>query len=179
MMLLIFSILRYILYIIFAGLLSSMFKEIPYVEENEGFFLGTQWFSVLVLGVLIFPLIIKKKIQELKIAGILLFSSVVLFMILMLILKLLSGDKLVFHHEDKEAFYSFQIDQGLLFVSIWNSSLTLRGYMIKYCLSHLHTISLKVDNKKILRPLSSLSTALVAYGFQSAFFPIYNSLSVK
>ena len=27
--------------------------------------------------------------------------------------------------------------------------------------------------------LSSLSTALVAYGFQSAFFPIYNSLKVK
>jgi amino acid permease len=136
-----FGFLPIAYYIIFAGLLSSLLKMIPAVEKG-GFweFLGSQWFSVLVLAVLIFPLIIKKKIQELKIAGMLLFTGVVLFIILMFVLRILSGSRLPYHnHEDRE-FYKLEFGKEFL---------------------------------------SSLSTALVAYGFQSAFFPIYNSLKVK
>lgn len=60
-------------FIIFGGILSSFIREIPYVAHKEGFFLGTQWFSVLILAVIIFPLMIKKEISELSIAGALLF----------------------------------------------------------------------------------------------------------
>lgn len=121
--------------------MSSLIRMIPFVQNDSGFsFLGSQWFSVLVLAVLIFPLIIKKKIQELKIAGMLLFSGVVLFIILMFVLRILNGDSLPYHREESAAFYRFTFDKAFL---------------------------------------SSLSTALVAYGFQSAFFPIYNSLEKK
>ena len=68
-----FGILPVAYFIIFAGLLSSLLKILPFVEDNPDHFLASQWFSVLVLAVLIFPLIIKRQIQELKIAGILLF----------------------------------------------------------------------------------------------------------
>lgn len=114
---------------------------LPFVKDDNAFsFLGSQWFSVLILAVLIFPLIIKKKIQELKIAGMLLFSGVILFIILMFVLRILSGNRLPYHHEESREFYRFSFDKAFL---------------------------------------SSLSTALVAYGFQSAFFPIYNSLETK
>ena len=125
-------------YIIFAHLASSFFKEIPAVRKKD-LFLKDQWFSVLILAVIVFPLIIKKKIQELKIAGILLFSGVILFIVLMVILR---ATERLSYDEDTEPhkFYDFKIDKDFL---------------------------------------SSLSTALVAYGFQSAFFPIYNSLKVQ
>jgi amino acid permease len=135
-----FGMLPIAYYIIFANLAKSLFKEIPYVKEHPDFFLATQWFNVLILAVLIFPLIIKKKIQELKIAGILLFSGVILFILLMFILKIASGEKLSYTAGESEVFYKFSFDKEFV---------------------------------------SSLSTAFVAYGFQSAFFPIYNSLKVK
>lgn len=92
------------------------------------------------LGVLIFPLIIKKKIQELKIAGILLFSGVILFIVLMFLMKLINSSDLPDIAGETKEFYKLQFDKPFF---------------------------------------SSLSTALVAYGFQSAFFPIYNSLEKK
>jgi amino acid permease len=114
---------------------------LPFVDDDNGWsFLGTQWFSVLVLAVLIFPLIIKKKIEELKIAGILLFSGVIMFIILMFTLRILNGGDLPYEQHEDRVFYRFQFSKMFL---------------------------------------SSLSTALVAYGFQSAFFPIYNSLKVQ
>ena len=136
-----FGFLPIAYYIIFAGLLSSFLRMLPFVQENSFWtFLGTQWFSVLVLAVLIFPLIIKKQINELKIAGMLLFSGVILFIVLMFVLRILSGDILPYNREEEPLFYRFHFNQAFL---------------------------------------SSLSTALVAYGFQSAFFPIYNSLKNK
>ena len=135
-----FGFLPIAYFIIFAGLLRSLIREIDYVEEHPGHFLGTQWFSVLVLAVLVFPLIIKKKIEELKIAGILLFFSVISFIGLMFTLKIASGDHLSYHQGDSKEFFTFDFDKPFL---------------------------------------SSLSTALVAYAFQSAFFPIYNSLEHK
>lgn len=115
-------------------------REFKYTDNHPDFFIVQQWFSVLVLAFAIFPLIIKKKIQELKIAGIMLFTGVSMFIILMFILKIFDGDKMSYQKGDSEKFYGFKFGKEFL---------------------------------------SSLSTAFVAYGFQSAFFPIYNSLQVK
>lgn len=94
----------------------------------------------MILAVIIFPLIIKKKIQELKLAGALLFLGVIAFMILMFVLKIDNSEDLPYHNSQEKEFYDFEFDKNFL---------------------------------------SSLSTALVAFGFQSAFFPVYNSLRVK
>jgi amino acid permease len=135
-----FGLLPIAYYIIFANLLRSFFNEIKWVDQNASGSIGAQWFSVLILGVIIFPLIIKKKIEELKVAGILLFTGVILFIILMFILRLLDSDQLSTIPASYDVFYEFNFDKAFL---------------------------------------SSLSTAFVAYGFQSAFFPIYNSLEKK
>ena len=135
-----FGMLPIAYFIIFANLMRSLLNKIPYVENESQDFLGSQWFNVLVLGVIVFPLIIKKKIQELKIAGILLFSGVVLFIVLMLILRIFNSDDLINIPASTASFYEFNIDKAFI---------------------------------------SSLSTAFVAYGFQTAFFPIYNSLEKK
>lgn len=136
-----FGLLPIAYYIIFANLSRSLLVEIPYVRNHSQNFIGSQWFSVLILAVLVFPLIIKKKIQELKVAGILLFSGVIVFILLMFILRIFNASDI----EDvppisESVFYKFHFDKAFL---------------------------------------SSLSTAFVAYGFQSAFFPIYNSLEKK
>lgn len=132
-----FGLLPIAYYIIFANLLRSLFNESSWVRNHSQNFIGSQWFSVLILAVLVFPLIIKKKIQELKIAGILLFSGVSLFIILMFILRVFD---LTDVPDNSSEFYTFTFDKAFV---------------------------------------SSLSTAFVAYGFQSAFFPIYNSLENK
>jgi amino acid permease len=135
-----FGLLPIAYFIIFANLSRSLLNEIHYVRESSQDFLGSQWFSVLILAALVFPLIIKKKIQELKIAGIMLFSGVILFIVLMLILRLANPGELEDIPLTTSRFYEFHIDKAFI---------------------------------------SSLSTAFVAYGFQSAFFPIYNSLEKR
>ena len=135
-----FGLLPIAYFIIFANLCKSFLNEIDFVKNHGKDTIGSQWFSVLILAVLVFPLIIKKKIQELKIAGILLFSGVVLFIILMFILRMLNDSDLNRPPITTSTFYHFNLDKTFL---------------------------------------SSLSTAFVAYGFQSAFFPIYNSLENK
>jgi len=68
-----FGLLPIAYFIIFANLARSFFNEIDWVYENAPNTIGSQWLSVLILAILVFPLIIKKKIQELKLAGMLLF----------------------------------------------------------------------------------------------------------
>jgi amino acid permease len=135
-----FGLLPIAYYVIFSNLLRSFFNEIEWVNENASNTIGAQWFSVLILGVIVFPLIIKKEIQELKIAGILLFVGVILFILLMFILRIFNSSDLNELPATTNEFYEFSFDKAFV---------------------------------------SSLSTAFVAYGFQSAFFPIYNSLEKK
>ena len=135
-----FGVLPIAYFIIFAGILSSFLREIPGVEHGGWSFIGTQWFSVLILGAIIFPLVIKKQISELSIAGALLFVGVILFNMLLWVLKIDAKDKIDYKEGDSRFFYRFEFNQQLL---------------------------------------SSLSTAFVAYGFQSGFFPIYNALESK
>lgn len=135
-----FGLLPIAYFIIFANLLRSLLNEIHYVRDDSQNFLGSQWFSVLILAALVFPLIIKKRIQELKIAGMLLFAGVSLFIILMFILRVANASDLDDIPGASGEFYHLHFDKAFV---------------------------------------SSLSTAFVAYGFQSAFFPIYNSLEKK
>ena len=135
-----FGLLPIAYFIIFANLARSFFIEIEWVQENAKSTIGSQWLSVLILALLVFPLVIKKKIQELKLAGILLFSGVILFIALMVMLRFLNKSDIGYGPIGTSDFYTFNFDKAFL---------------------------------------SSLSTAFVAYGFQSAFFPIYNSLEKK
>jgi len=135
-----FGLLPIAYFIVFAKLLKSFFDEIPWVEKHGQSTIGNQWFSVMILAVLIFPLIIKKKIQELKIAGILLVASVIIFIILMFLMRMINDSDLKRPPISNGDFYFFRFSKP------W---------------------------------LSSLSTAFVAFAFQSAFFPIYNSLESK
>lgn len=135
-----FGLLPIAYFIIFANLARSFFNEIDWVYENASTTIGSQWLSVLILAVLIFPLIIKKKIQELKVAGMLLFSGVLMFIILMVVLRTFNRRDIGLGPISTSSFYHFRVDKEFL---------------------------------------SSLSTAFVAFGFQSAFFPIYNSLEKK
>mmetsp|Transcript_20288 Transcript_20288/g.22660 ORF Transcript_20288/g.22660 Transcript_20288/m.22660 type:complete len:175 (-) Transcript_20288:566-1090(-) len=132
-----FGLLPISYFIIFANLLRSFFNEIQWVDHNAKSTIGSQWFSVLILAALIFPLIIKRKIQELKVAGLLLFISVILFIVLMFILRVFNYSEVGAGPIGQGNFYHFKLDKAFF---------------------------------------SSLSTAFVAYGFQSAFFPVYNSL---
>ena len=127
-------------FMIFANLSKSFLNEIHWVRDHSSDIIRSQWLSVLILAVIIFPLIIKKKIEELKIAGFLLFTGVTMFIILISILKVFNGESLEKVDTSFHELYSFRADKAFL---------------------------------------SSLSTAFVAYGFQSAFFPIYNSLENK
>lgn len=124
-------------FIIFAGLLKSFFNEIKWVNEHSQNVIGSQWLSVLILAVILLPMIIKRKIEELKIAGVILFVGVSMFIFLLFILKVVDGSKLG--------------DVSTDFDELW-----LTNFDMNF--------------------ISSLSTAFVAYGFQSAFFPIFNSL---
>ena len=135
-----FGILPIAYFIIFGGILSSFLQEIPALRNNSLNFITTQWFSVIVLAVLIFPLIIKKRIGELSIAGALLFAGVIIFNVLLIVVKVDPNVETDYKPEDQSEFYRFQVD---------------------------------------IEFLSSLSTAFVAYGFQSGFFPIYNALEHK
>lgn len=127
-------------FIIFAGILGSFFNEIPGVANSGWSFLGSQWFNACILGVIIFPLIIKKRIGELSIAGALLFVGVIVFNILLIVVKIDPSVETDYQSEDQKRFYRFEFNIAFL---------------------------------------SSLSTAFVAYGFQSGFFPIYNALKKK
>ena len=135
-----FGLLPISYFIIFANLLRSFLNEINWVDNNARSSIGSQWLSGLILAVIIFPLIIKKKIQELKIASILLFTSVLLFIVLMLCLRIFNYNDVGLGPIGESHFYHFSFDKAFI---------------------------------------SSLSTAFVAYGFQSAFFPIYNSLEKR
>lgn len=135
-----FGIMPIAYFIIFGGILSSFLKDIPGVAGSGWSFVGQQWFSVLILAVLIFGLIIQKQISELSIAGVLLFAGVILFNILLWIIRIDAKGDITYKDGDDSHFYRFAVDQALLY---------------------------------------SLSTAFVAYGFQSAFFPIYNAIENK
>jgi len=135
-----FGILPLAYFIIFAGILSSFFNEIPGLPNSKWRFVGSQWFSVLILGAILFPLIIKKRIGELSIAGALLFGGVIIFNILLIVVIIDPNVNTDYKSEDQSRFYRFEFNQAFL---------------------------------------SSLSTAFVAYGFQTGFFPIYNALEHK
>mmetsp|Transcript_28021 Transcript_28021/g.27856 ORF Transcript_28021/g.27856 Transcript_28021/m.27856 type:complete len:180 (-) Transcript_28021:863-1402(-) len=124
-------------FIIFANLLRSFFNEIKWVHDHSQNVIGSQWLSVLLLAVVLLPMIIKKKIEELKIAGVILFIGVSMFIVLLFLLKVIDGSEL--EHVDTS------------FDTLWLTTFDMHF-------------------------VSSLSTAFVAYGFQSAFFPIFNSL---
>mmetsp|Transcript_31367 Transcript_31367/g.27713 ORF Transcript_31367/g.27713 Transcript_31367/m.27713 type:complete len:131 (+) Transcript_31367:383-775(+) len=114
--------------------------EIDWVKDNAESTIGSQWMNVLILAIIVFPLIIKKKIQELKIAGASLFMGVICFIFLLILLRILNQSSIGYGPIATSDFYHFTFDKAFL---------------------------------------SSLSTAFVAYGFQSAFFPIYNNLQEK
>ena len=135
-----FGLLPIAYFIIFSDLLSSFLLEISWVNEHSGDFIGSRWFSVLILAVLVFPLVIKKRITELKVAGVLLFTGVSLFIILMFVLRIFSADSLNLDQKNFDGFYKLVFDKKLF---------------------------------------ASLSNAFVAYGFQSAFYPVYNSLEKR
>ncbi|CAI2365066.1 unnamed protein product [Moneuplotes crassus] len=71
--------------IIFQKLLCSLLCEIEWVKTDGNDTIGGRWFSMLVASIIMFPLILRKKIISLKVSGILLFSSVILFIILMFV----------------------------------------------------------------------------------------------
>ncbi|CAI2364663.1 unnamed protein product [Moneuplotes crassus] len=135
-----FGMLSITNFIVFANLLKSFIYEISWVKESAPHVIGNQWFSVIVLAVLLFPFIIRKKIQELRIIGILQVSAIAFFIFLMLLIRITKDDKLERPSISKGDFYFFSFSKP------W---------------------------------LSSLSTAFVVFSFQSAFFPIYNSLEIK
>ena len=132
-----FGLLPIAYFIIFSDLLSSFLQEINWVNDHSQNFIGSRWFSVLILAVLVFPLVIKKRITELKVAGVLLFTGVSLFIILMFVMRIFSSSALDIDNKNFDGLYRLIVDKQFL---------------------------------------SSLSNAFVAYGFQSAFYPIYNSL---
>ena len=109
-----FGVLPIAYFIIFAGILSSFLREIPGVEGTGWSFIGTQWFSVLVLAVITFPLVIKKQISELSIAGALLFTGVILFNLLLIVLKFDKGAKITYQDGDSDYFYRFEFNQQFL-----------------------------------------------------------------
>jgi len=135
-----FGILPIAYFIIFSTILSSFLIDIDGVEDSGWKFIGDQWFSVIVLALIIFFLIIKKQISELSLIGALLFVGVILFNVLLFVMKIADNDKISYQDGDSYFFFRFRFNRELI---------------------------------------SSLSTAFVAYGFQSAFFPIYNSLENK
>lgn len=102
--------------------------------------IGSQWLSVLLLALVLLPYILKKKIEELKLAGIILFFGVTMFIVLLFLLKILNGSDLG------------PVDTS--FDELWLTTFDMHF-------------------------VSSLSTAFVAFAFQSAFFPIFNSLKEK
>lgn len=101
-------------FIIFAGISSSFLQEIPGVKDSGWHFIGTQWFSVLILAALTFPLIIKKQISELSIAGALLFFGVIIFNILLIVLKFDKNAEITYHAGDDKEFYRFEFNQAFL-----------------------------------------------------------------
>lgn len=101
---------------------------------------GTWWenkqFPILVVGVLLFYFAIKKEIQELKSAGFVLLSGVVLFIIAMIILLCVEGTS-------------------------------------DFDLADISKPKFNIDM------LANIPTIFLSYGFQSAFFPAYQSLQNK
>ena len=121
---------------IFAGLSSSLIQEIPFVKQQEYSFLGKRWFSVLILATWMFPLIIRRKIQELKILGFVYFCVVITFIVLMLYLIITSSEKLPYKPGDSKEFMESKLDRKFLsslsvslvafafqpaFFSLWNA----------------------------------------------------------
>lgn len=103
---------------IFAGISSSFFEHIPGIDNSGWHFIAKKWFSVLLLGAFTFPLIIKKQISELSIASALLFSGVILFNLLLIVMKIDKSNKLPYTPSDSKKFYEFKFDQA------WLSSLS-------------------------------------------------------
>ncbi|CAI2364504.1 unnamed protein product [Moneuplotes crassus] len=122
--------------------LSSMLRIVPEIENKYKDSLGNQWFSIAMIALLLSPWMFKRRFQDLRIIGVLLFFSVILFSILFFFLL-------------------------VVFKTSWLSeySDTNWGEFFK----------IKFDSEFF----GSLSTPLVGYGFQSAFFPVYNNLKEK
>lgn len=70
-------------FIIFGDLAKSLFILIESVESTD--FLGERAFPVLILGVICLPMILSRRLAELKVAAIILFSGVIAFCILLVV----------------------------------------------------------------------------------------------
>ena len=68
-------------FMIFGDIVKSFMIEISGVDDGD--FLGSRAFPVIILGVLLFFLIIKREIAELKLASLILFSGVCAFIVIM------------------------------------------------------------------------------------------------
>ncbi|CAI2364340.1 unnamed protein product [Moneuplotes crassus] len=137
-----FGILPVAYLIIMGQSLNSMLIIVSWVKHSCKGTLDKQWFSVVAMALVLSPWVLKKKFEDLKIIGVLMFSTVILFTGFFFSLCMFFRSSWLDHYEEDE----------------WNKffkpSFDLKFY-------------------------ASLSTPLVAYGFQSAFFPVYNNLKEK
>ncbi|CAI2364723.1 unnamed protein product [Moneuplotes crassus] len=138
----VFGMLPIAYLIIIGQSLSSMLRWIDKIDSKYRHSLGDQWFSIVVLSLLLAPWIFKRKFEDLKVIGVILFSTTIIFA------------------------------TSFFFLCVFFKTPWLDHYQ-------------NINWNKLMKPefdnefFASLSTPLVAYGFQSAFFPVYNSLKEK
>ncbi|CAI2363499.1 unnamed protein product [Moneuplotes crassus] len=98
----------------FCGNTQLFLQRNTWVIKSKWRFIGSQWFSVLILGVILFPLIIKKRIGELSIAAALLFGGVIIFNILLVVIMIDPNVNTDYKSEDQSRLYRFEFNQTFL-----------------------------------------------------------------
>ena len=104
--------LMLIYFIVFGDIMKSISAQLFYGGKFNSFF-ATRAFFVLLLGIATFPLIIKKEIQELKIASIILFIGISSFLLILTGEMIFEGN---FENHDESYDEYFIVDRDLTVV---------------------------------------------------------------
>jgi amino acid permease len=104
--------LMMIYFIIFADISLSLVSQIFYNGAKHGV-LTSRAFYAIILGLLMFPLIIKKELKELKIASVILFVGIASFLLILTAQLVFEGN---FENEDESYESYYILDKDLNFI---------------------------------------------------------------